>query len=167
MKGFLQTAITHTRQPLVMFREAGLPAGLTLLALCGGTLLSALAYPVLLAAAVWTLCVDGFPVANTMLGALAAGLWITVFCAGLASILLPAAVGLRQRGLHDLWIWLPLMPIYFCLISLAAWAAVIEQMTAPTRWNKTEHGRARTSRSSSRGHAASPLMAKLHSRRSP
>lgn len=37
------------------------------------------------------------------------------------------------------------MPVYFLLISLAAWLALIELVRAPLRWNKTRHGLARTS----------------------
>ncbi|WP_204314581.1 hypothetical protein, partial [Stenotrophomonas maltophilia] len=35
----------------------------------------------------------------------------------------------------------------FVLVSLAAWLAVIELVRAPNRWNKTEHGVSRTTRS--------------------
>ena len=38
------------------------------------------------------------------------------------------------------------MPVYFLLISLAAWSGLYELVRAPNRWNKTEHGLARTSR---------------------
>jgi hypothetical protein len=39
------------------------------------------------------------------------------------------------------------MPLYFLLVSLAAWCGLVELIRAPNRWNKTEHGLARTSRS--------------------
>jgi hypothetical protein len=39
------------------------------------------------------------------------------------------------------------MPVYFLLVSLAAWLALIELVRAPVRWNKTPHGLSRTSRS--------------------
>ncbi|MGT2488527.1 hypothetical protein ACU4GA_26690 [Methylobacterium oryzae CBMB20] len=32
------------------------------------------------------------------------------------------------------------MPVYFLLVSLAAWLALIELVRAPLRWNKTRHG---------------------------
>jgi hypothetical protein len=38
------------------------------------------------------------------------------------------------------------MPLYCLLISAAAWSALAEYVRAPTRWNKTEHGLARSSR---------------------
>ncbi len=45
MKGFMQTTVTHTRDPGWLWRGPDRLAGLTLLTLCLGTILSALAYP--------------------------------------------------------------------------------------------------------------------------
>ncbi len=39
-----------------------------------------------------------------------------------------------------------LMPIYWLLLSLAAWRALFQLLLDPYRWEKTEHGLARTSR---------------------
>ncbi|MCB1434980.1 MAG: hypothetical protein KDK75_21340, partial [Alphaproteobacteria bacterium] len=38
------------------------------------------------------------------------------------------------------------MPIYWLLMSAAAWYALWQFMTAPFHWNKTEHGLSRASR---------------------
>jgi cellulose synthase/poly-beta-1,6-N-acetylglucosamine synthase-like glycosyltransferase len=146
MKGFIQTLVTHTRHPGRLLREAGLVNTVTLLALCGGAVLSALCYPIFLALTLGALLTWGFPAADTAFGALVTGLWVGLFLCGLAAIYLPVVLGARRRGLMDLWPWIVLKPIYCCLISVAAWAAVVELFTAPTRWNKTEHGLARTSR---------------------
>lgn len=48
------------------------------------------------------------------------------------------------------------MPVYFLLVSLAAWLALIELVRAPLRWNKTRHGLARTSRSGRRARRGRP-----------
>ena len=39
-----------------------------------------------------------------------------------------------------------LMPVYWLLLSLAAWRALFQLLRDPYRWEKTEHGLARTSR---------------------
>jgi len=39
----------------------------------------------------------------------------------------------------------PLLPLYYVLVSLAAWRG-LALLFHPLRWNKTEHGLARTSR---------------------
>jgi hypothetical protein len=60
-----------------------------------------------------------------------------------------AVIGLRRRRLLSCaWVLL-LMPLYWLMLSLAAWRAVIQLIRDPYRWEKTEHGLARTSRLSS------------------
>jgi hypothetical protein len=43
------------------------------------------------------------------------------------------------------WVLL-LTPLYWVLLSIAAWCALYELFRAPYRWKKTEHGLAKTSR---------------------
>jgi len=58
-----------------------------------------------------------------------------------------AFTGLRRRGwLGRLWPFIALLPIYFAMTTVAAWRGLFELAFAPFRWNKTEHGLARTSR---------------------
>jgi glycosyltransferase XagB len=59
---------------------------------------------------------------------------------------LPAALGAERRGLQDLRWLVPLMPLYYVLAGVAALRAFRELATDPFRWDKTEHGLARTSR---------------------
>ena len=72
---------------------------------------------------------------------------ISLFLAGFAALVLPAALGCIRRGWWDLLWFVPWMPVYFALVSVAAWLALIEFVRAPSHWNKTEHGLSRTSRS--------------------
>lgn len=146
MKGFLQTAVTHGRDPLGVLREAGPGATLTLTALCLGTLASALGYPFFLFATVLTLGWHGVPEAASWLGAAATGFWFVLIAGGLVAIYGPAALGSYRRGLGDLTGWLLLLPFYLLFISAAAWAALVEYTLDPFRWNKTAHGEAETSR---------------------
>ena len=53
------------------------------------------------------------------------------------------AIGLRRRGLLRLWPYLPLLPFYYALVSVAAWLALVELAVDPFKWNKTKHGKAR------------------------
>ncbi len=146
LKGFLQTAITHTRAPRRLFAEAGPRNASVLLALCCGTLASALGFPLFLAATVVTLAFGGFPAAENWLSAFFAGLWVMLTIGGALAIFLPALAGARNRGLLDLVQWLPLKVVYLLLISAAAWSALVEYVRAPHRWNKTDHAGGRTSR---------------------
>ena len=67
----------------------------------------------------------------------------------MAGYLISAALGLiglaRRRLLGCAWVLL-LMPVYWLLLSLAAWRALFQLLRDPYRWEKTEHGLARTSR---------------------
>lgn len=146
MKGFLQTLVTHLRSPLVFWGEAGGAQAFTLLSLCGGALLSVLGYPFFVLATVAHLVTAGWPQPSTLAETLLVGLWLTLFAAGLVAMLAPLIMGARRRGLTDLVGWIAFAPIYYLLVSAAAWAALIEYGRSPWRWNKTEHGLAKTSR---------------------
>lgn len=147
MKGFLQTSLTHGRHPLRTFRELGLPGTLCALALVPGTVLSALAYPFLMLPAVIGLWPGRIESAPDFWSNLPTGTAIVILLTGFAAMLAPAALGAVRRGWWDLLPFVPLLPAYFLLMSAAAWLGLIELVTAPDRWNKTEHGLSRTSRS--------------------
>lgn len=146
MKGFLQTSLTHGRAPLATVRDLGPLASLCALALIPGTVASALAYPFLMLPAVVSLWPSRIEAESRFWSNLPTGTAITVLVGGFVAMLLPAYIGCRRRGWHDLVPFVPLLPVYFLLVSLAAWRGVIELVFAPDRWNKTEHGLSRTSR---------------------
>ena len=77
----------------------------------------------------------------------ATALAVTVFAVGLVVMIGPAWLGCRRRRWSDLRGYVLLLPVYFLLVSAAAWLAVLEFVLAPDRWNKTEHGLSRTTRS--------------------
>ncbi len=78
--------------------------------------------------------------------ALRSAVGVTLFGAGLIAMVAPAIVAIARRRWRRLYPLVPLLPFYYALISLAAWRAVLELARDPFRWNKTEHGLARTSR---------------------
>ncbi len=146
MKGFVQTAASHSRKPWLMLRQLGIGRAYCALVLTWGTALSALVYPLLtgLYVASWLLGTEqasdlGW---KTALNAYA----LTLFAFGAFAIVLPACVALHRRGLWRLLPWILLLPFYYGLVSLAAWRGLWELAIAPFRWNKTSHGFARTSR---------------------
>jgi glycosyltransferase XagB len=75
--------------------------------------------------------------------------------AAYASTMVLDFIGLRRRGLvGQAWVLL-LTPLHWFLLSLAAWRALFQLLYAPQRWEKTEHGLAKSSRiAGSRGAAA-------------
>lgn len=147
MKGFLQTTFTHGRRPIETVRQLGPLGSLCAIAMLPGTVLSALAYPFLMVSTLHALLSQGIAETPDVWSNLSTGMAITVFLAGVAAMLLPATLGCVRRGWWDLLPFVPLLPVYFLLVSLAAWLGLIELIRAPARWNKTEHGLSRTSRS--------------------
>ncbi|MFD6316738.1 glycosyltransferase [Methylorubrum populi] len=149
MKGFLQTSFTHGRRPLDLYRRLGAAESLCVLALLPGTVVSALFYPFMLLGGLAELVYavedeDSLTVVKRAAST-------TVFLGGLAAMWLPGLVGCLRRGWFDLLPLVLLLPAYFLLGSLAAWLAVFELARHPHRWNKTEHGLARTSRTGALG----------------
>jgi hypothetical protein len=71
---------------------------------------------------------------------LLAGLNLEVFVLGYGVAMLAGAKALRQRGLKGWWFTIATMPIYWLLMSIAAWMALWQFIFTPFRWNKTEHG---------------------------
>ncbi len=78
-------------------------------------------------------------------GVIASVMWGAVCLGGLASAIWPALLGLRRRGLLQLAVWLPLLPVYWALLSIAAWWALYDFIRNPFYWAKTDHGHAKTS----------------------
>jgi hypothetical protein len=137
----MQTYIVHTRFPRRLNAELGLRAAFGLHVLMGGLVASALVHPlfyVLLAYHWWT--GQLFLPADTTAGAaLWAVAWVNLGVGYLVSIALGMVSVVRRRhfglALHAL-----AMPLYWLLISVAAYRAVWQLARDPYLWEKTEHG---------------------------
>lgn len=138
-KGYMQTVLVHTRQPLELYRDLGLKGVLAFLLTVGATIATALISPLF-----WVL---------TLLWVAAQPAWIAeafaapIYYPGLVMLVLGnfllvmltlwAAVG---RGNDDLAPHALLMPLYWVLNSIAAYMALVELLLRPHHWHKTEHG---------------------------
>jgi hypothetical protein len=112
-----------------------------------GTVVCALAYPFLMGHAAYRFLFAGVEPQAGFWVNLPTGTAMTVFLSGFLAMLLPAAFGCVRRGWWDLLPYVPAMPAYFLLVSAGAWLGLVELILAPDRWNKTEHGLSRSSRS--------------------
>lgn len=83
---------------------------------------------------------------DTLAAAVAEGIGIAVLCAGYGSTAVFISAGMRRRRLSGVWRVLPLVPVYWLILSLAAWRALWQLVRDPYRWEKTSHGHARTTR---------------------
>jgi cellulose synthase/poly-beta-1,6-N-acetylglucosamine synthase-like glycosyltransferase len=146
-KGWFQTWIVHMRRPFRLLRQLGLPGFLVFQLVIGGTVLAALVHPVFVAALAWQLAADTSLTHEADIVALAmTALHGSTLIAGYAVSAMLGFIGLaRRRLLGSAWVLL-LMPLHWLLLSLAAWRALAQLVRDPYRWEKTEHGLARTSR---------------------
>ena len=141
LKGFVQTWLVHMREPRALWRELGPRGFLAFQVMVGGTILSALVHP-------WFYVLLGGEMAGGDLLArptslMAAPFWAVAWFAlltGYAAAMALALLAARRRGLKSLLWHVPLMPLYWLLISAAAYRALWQFVTAPFKWEKTEHG---------------------------
>jgi cellulose synthase/poly-beta-1,6-N-acetylglucosamine synthase-like glycosyltransferase len=160
-KGWMQTWLVHMREPRRLLSDLGLAGFAAFQLTVGGNALAALVHPLFLGwliYAVW----GGAPMwkhggASVVL---LAGLYGTTVLIGYGTSAFLGWFGLARRGLlSTAWVLL-LTPLHWLLLllSLAAWRALFQLVASPYRWEKTEHGLARSSRLADR---ASQSLSKL------
>jgi len=141
IKGYMQTVVTHSRRPLALLREAGLAATFTFAALALGTIVTALGYPIFAVAAAFAYLEGSLFAPADAFATFTAAFALAIWLFGMLALFLPPAIGaLRRPALLRL---LPLLPLYYGLVSIAAWMALYEYFNRRFVWNKTEHGLAR------------------------
>ena len=143
-KGWMQTWLVHMRRPARLIRELNPAGAIAFQLFLACNVLAALVHPVFMAGLCWSLFAAS-PL--QLVGAMhAAPVFVaTLFC-GYASTIALDVVGLRRRRLLAYGWVLLLTPLYWFLLSVAAWRALFQLLYDPQGWEKTEHGLARTSR---------------------
>jgi len=140
-KGWLQTWLVLMRDPARLVRDIGIPAFATFQLMVGGMLISALLHPLIFvflwlgASAMLDAPKDDLP-----LGVIS--LFVMDFVNIIGSYLIFLGLGVGSMIDHEKrligWRW-ALVPLYWLMISVAAWRAAIELKTKPFHWNKTPH----------------------------
>ena len=139
VKGYLQTWLVHMRHPVALYRELG-PGGfwgfqMTIL----GTPLMFLLNPIywllttLWFATQWGLVGRLFPPGIYYIGMinLLGGNFIFTYLNAIAS---------ARRGDWELVKYSLLSPLYWSMMSLASWKAMMQLVMRPSHWEKTAHG---------------------------
>ena len=137
----MQTCIVHSRQPTRLLTSLGKLRTLSATLLIFGSVLSALFWPAF--------------ALNTLIRVLEAGrdesAWreasdvftYILALAGIWALAVPAIVATRLRRLDLTAKDFALAPIYYLLVSLASWTAILDSVWRPYHWAKTAHGRTR------------------------
>jgi cellulose synthase/poly-beta-1,6-N-acetylglucosamine synthase-like glycosyltransferase len=141
LKGFLMTWLVHMREPALLLRELG-PSGFwAAQVLTLGVFASVLLHPVCMAATLvlWVMY-PSLPRDAGVVFFLLAGVNLLVLVSGYAISIVLTRRALRKQGIAGWHFTLVTMPLYWILMSFAAWLALWQFFTRPFHWNKTEHG---------------------------
>ncbi|WP_421590790.1 glycosyltransferase family 2 protein [Shinella sp. M27] len=145
-KGWLQTWLVLMRRPSRLARDMGLWPCFVFQVLIGGLILSSLAHPLLIVYVgmiAWQLFGQSAHVAGPFELTLVAMDIVNIFGSYAIFVALGRA-GMtpeERRATGRRW---ALTPVYWLLMSLAAWRAVRELRNNPFFWNKTAHRPAQT-----------------------
>ena len=146
LKGWIQTYLVHMRAPRRLLRELGVGGFLAFQLLVGGTVLAALVHPFFLGIFAMDAASGALFVQHeTAAEYLRKGLELATLATGYLGSIVLGAVGLARRRMLGIAGTLLATPLYWLLLSLAAWRAVVQFAFSPYKWEKTEHGLARTS----------------------
>ncbi len=145
LKGFLQTWLVHSRNPLTLFKQLGPTGFFTVQCMTLGIFMSSLLHPLLLISTgwnviVWFLTLRHASLSNTVMLAVS----LTVLAAGYATAVMTCSRGLQRIGIIHWSRVLLGIPAYWLLMSVAAWLALWDFCVAPSHWHKTRHGLSRT-----------------------
>ncbi|HEU4895563.1 MAG TPA: glycosyltransferase [Acidimicrobiia bacterium] len=152
IKGYLQTALVHLRDPVGLVRVTGPVRAAAFMLLVGGTPLTFLATPPLMAAFVISLIVDPASLEQFFPGWV---LYVSVFnlLVGNALMIYLSMMGAFKRRAYRLVPWAILNPIYWLMHSIASYKALWQLVVRPHYWEKTTHGLSTVGRGSAETNA--------------
>ena len=137
----MQTYLVHTRQLRRLNRELGLRAAIGFHALMGGLIGSALVHPLFygLLGYYW-LSGSLLAPAETAAGEILWAIALINLAIGYGVSILVGVISVVRRRRADLALSALLMPVYWLLVSFAAYRALYQLVRDPYLWEKTEHG---------------------------
>jgi cellulose synthase/poly-beta-1,6-N-acetylglucosamine synthase-like glycosyltransferase len=139
IKGYMQTTLVHSRNPLTLYRIVGLRGMLAFFLLIGGTPLFFLINPIMwLMFLVWI-------ITQTQIFELLFPIWVLYI--SLLNLIIGNFMGMYlnilavfKRKQYELLPNAFLNPFYWILHSISSYMALYELFTKPFFWQKTQHG---------------------------
>ncbi len=141
IKGWMQTYLVHMRSPARLLRDLGPMAFLGFQMIFGGLILSALVHPVFYAILAYQFA-QGGPLLPSMQPGWQAAMWVLCAFNVVTSYVSAIALGAlcaRQRAKGWLVRSTVGLPVYWLMISAAAYVALAELIRRPHHWAKTAH----------------------------
>ncbi|MHC1550106.1 glycosyltransferase [Phyllobacterium sp. K27] len=136
LKGWMQTWLVEMRQPKELFRQIGVKRVLVYHVLTAGLLMSALLFPFVVLFINYMLLMVTFSKGAHFASPVLIFDLLNII-SGFLSFHLLGRAALKKERMPG-WI-LPGLPVYWVLISLAAWRALWQLYAAPFLWEKTPH----------------------------
>ena len=138
VKGYMQTYLVHTRNLPGLTKKLGVANSFHFHLLVGGSVLAQL-----LSTFYWMLvCVWIFK-RPEVIGAFFPGpiFAMAAFClfVGNFAFVYTCAIACQCRGLGHVMKYTPIMPLYWIIMSLAAWKGAFQLIWNPHFWEKTQH----------------------------
>ncbi|HYF51756.1 MAG TPA: glycosyltransferase [Planctomycetota bacterium] len=140
LKGYWQTHLVHTREPLQCLQALGIWKTLLMVFTVGGQVISLLINPFCWMVGIawlvfqWPLFDPNRP-------------WTLILVIAATALLLSNflfvvvhMLGAAQRGFHSLVPVAVLLPFYWLMLSVGAWRGFLQFFYAPFLWEKTQHG---------------------------
>ncbi len=140
IKGYFQTYLVHTRNPLKLLQKSPIGALLSLQIIVGAWSLVLLINPIMWAFTVFYLIFR--PIALYQLLFPGPILYMATFCLifGNFFYIYVHILGCLRRNEYSLIKWTLFIPIYWSLMSISAYIAFYELIVKPHYWQKTQHG---------------------------
>jgi cellulose synthase/poly-beta-1,6-N-acetylglucosamine synthase-like glycosyltransferase len=141
-KGWMQTLIVHSRRPIFFWRDLGPQRAVAATTFIVGAIFGCLFWPAFAVGTIWRALAVGqgaLPPWREMSDVFTYILALS----GVWMILLPAIVAAKLRRLKLTAGLIVLLPVYYILVSMATWTAMLDLILWPHYWAKTAHGRSR------------------------
>jgi len=139
LKGYIQTYFVHMRNPVRLLLELGFLNFIHFQILIGGIIFAFLINPFF-----WFLTLIWFIFKVELLSSFFSGIIFIIgtLClfAGNFAFVYAGAIACYHRGCFALVKYAILAPLYWVLMSIGAWRAVIQFFANPFYWEKTRHG---------------------------
>ena len=138
----MQTLIVHSRRPIFFWRDLGPRRAVAATTLIVGAIFGCLFWPAFAVGTIWRALTVGQGAMSPWREMSDVFTYILAL-SGVWTILLPAVIAAKFRGLKVTASVLVLLPVYYLLVSAATWVAMLDQVLRPHYWAKTAHGRSR------------------------
>ena len=140
MKGWLQTSCVLLRDPLTLLHELGVLRSIAVLLLLAGGVLGPLSWPIFAGFLTVDMITGRLFDFSSFGASLISLLWSSTAALGLIMAFVPLMLAAQRCKITQLLIWLPLVPLLYLLLFVAAGLAVYDLFKRPHYWDKTSHG---------------------------